>query len=228
MVKKFWSLTALLIAFVAVSCNKEMQSAQPVVPIDSIASYKIIITGTWKAPGHTVPAGNHFTPFIGMVHNSTAHLFQLDAPASKGIEAVAEDGNSVPLQNEIAGYLSGGNAFSKFVVSLPDITGTDSAIIRLGSKNSLVSFASMIAPSPDWFVGMDSYNLIQKNAWVKEVTITAAGYDAGTEDGDVFGYNNPETTPQQKVSYLTPANASVIANSNAVIAPFVTVRLIKQ
>ena len=201
---------------------------QPVVPIDSAASYKIIITGTWKAPNHTIPAGNHFTQFTGIVHSSAMHLFQVGTLASKGIEAVAEDGNIAPLQNEIDSYIAGGKAFSKFIVSLPNITGADSAIIHLNSKNAFVSFASMIAPSPDWFAGLDSYNLIEKTPWIKDVTITVAGYDAGTEEGDVFGYNNPETMPQQKVSYLTPANASVIANNNAVIAPFVTVRFVKQ
>ncbi len=220
------SIALIIACFTA--CKKDVEIAAPIMQIDSVATYKIIITGLWKAPAHTVPPGNHFTTFVGMVHNSGSYIFQLDKLAGKGLEDVAEVGSNNALLNEIAGYVSGGNALHNFMISIPGITGTDSAIIRVTSKNALISFASMIAPSPDWFAGLDSYNLIQKDAWVKDVSVQVAGYDAGTENGDVFGYDNPETVPQQKVTYLSPANASVIANNNAVIAPFVSVRLIKQ
>jgi Spondin_N len=85
----------------------------------------------------------------------------------------------------------------------------------------------MIAPSPDWFVGIDSYNLIQNGKWINDITIPVYGYDAGTEDGDVFGYANPATVPQQPINLMTPTNASVIANGNIVIAPFARVRFVK-
>ena len=196
--------------------------------IDSAASYKIIITGIWKMPQHTVPAGNHFTKFNGLIHNNTCKLFSLGSLASLGVENVAEVGNNIALVSEMDNDINAGNASGKFFISLPNITGSDSAIVNVSLKHSLVSFESMIAPSPDWFAGLNSYNLVQTGKWVNDITVDIYGYDAGTEDGDVFGYNNPATYPQQYISYLTPANASVIANGNSSIAPFATVRFIKQ
>ncbi len=214
--------------FLVTSCKKRSVAVITATPIDSVAAYKIIITGLWKMPQHTVPAGNHFTKFVGMVHTDSSHIFVLGTLASVGVKNVAEEGKIAVLQNEIANYISTSKALNTFYVTLPNITGTDSAIINLTSKNSLISFESMIAPSPDWFVGIDSYNLIQRNKWVIDTTLNVPGYDAGTEDGDVFGYNNPVTSPQQNISLLTPANASVIANGNTDMAPFISVRFIKQ
>ncbi len=196
-------------------------------PIDSVASYKIIVTGTWAMPQQTVPANNHFTQFIGLIHSDACRIYQLGTLASKGVENVAEEGKPAVLNMELDNNIAAGKALSKFFISLPNITATDSATLNVTIKHSKISFESMIAPSPDWFVGIDSYNLIQNGKWVKDITIPAYGYDAGTEDGDVFGYANPATVPQQNISYMTPTNASIIANGNASIAPFASIRFVK-
>ncbi len=86
----------------------------------------------------------------------------------------------------------------------------------------------MVAPSPDWFMGISNVSLLQNNKWVDSLTLNIKVYDAGTEQGDVFGYNNPSTVPQQTVTILTPANASVLANGNTAIIPIATVRFTKN
>ena len=85
----------------------------------------------------------------------------------------------------------------------------------------------MIAPSPDWFAGINRYDLLQGNQWVNTITIPIYLYDAGTEDGDVFGYDNPASMPQQTVRILTAAGASVLANGNATLASIGTLKFVK-
>ena len=46
--------------------------------------------------------------------------------------------------------------------------------------------ASMIAPSPDWFIGLSGLNLYANKRWVADTTVQLFVYDAGTENGDVF------------------------------------------
>lgn len=234
--KQFYTIifTGSLVIFSA-SCRKESEQMPAIiappaapVPIEANASYKIIITGTWASPQHTIPPGFHFTKFVGLVHSPAAYIFHLGATASLGVENVAEVGNDIALNNEMDSYISSGKALNKFNITIPGITGNQFATVNVNTQHSLISFESMIAPSPDWFTGIDSYDLIQNGKWVTDVTVAVPGFDAGTEEGDVFAYNNPPTNPQQNVSVLTPANASVIANGNVVIAPFVTVRFIKQ
>ncbi len=203
-------------------------TAAPTAPIDSTASYTVTVTGTWKNPEHTIPNNYHFTQFIGLVHSKNAGFYTYGNLASKGVEDVAEVGNSVVLKNEMNVLVEAGNAIAPFYITIQGITGSASTSLVANIKSSYITFESMIAPSPDWFAGIDNYNLIQNGKWVTDITVPVFGYDAGTEDGDVFGYNNPATTPQQPISLMTPANASVIANGNVSIAPFATVRFVKQ
>jgi hypothetical protein len=205
----------------------EIVETQSVIKIDSTASYKLIITGTWAAPQHTIPVTEHFTQFIGLIHGSECNVYKVGTLASKGVEDVAERGNIVVLKREMDSLIMLNKALSKFFLTIPGIVGKDYATINVNIKNANISFESMLAPTPDWFVGVDSYNLIQNGKWITDITIPVYGYDAGTEDGDVFGYANPATLPQQPISLMTPANASVIANGNAVIAPFASLRIVK-
>lgn len=227
-----FALLLLLTSISMVSCKKD--AAQELVneinnpQIDSSASYKIIITGTWKMPQHVVPASDHFSDFVGLVHSDACMLYKLGTLASKGAEDIAERGNAIEINKEMDAYINANKALSKFLITLTSITAKDSTTINATIKNSRISFESMIAPSPDWFVGIDSYNLIQSGKWITDITLPIYGYDAGTEEGDVFGYANPATVPQQPISLMTPANASVITNGNATIAPFATVRFIKM
>jgi Spondin_N len=221
----------LCVLFAFVSCKKDrvddIIETTPVINIDSTASYKIIIKGTWASPQHAIPPTEHFTQFIGLIHSEECTVYKLGALASKGVENVAEIGNSTVLKKEMDSLIAINKALSKFFLTISGIIDKDSTNISVNIKNSRISFESMLAPTPDWFVGIDSYNLVQNGKWVNDITIPVYGYDAGTEDGDVFGYANPATVPQQPISLMTPANASVIANGNAVIAPFASVRFVK-
>jgi hypothetical protein len=227
----FFITTIFYLLPLITSCKKENVAPATMVenepPIDSTASYKIIITGTWAMPQHTIPTNKHFTQFVGLIHSDDCSVYKLSSLATLGVENVAEIGNSTVLKTEMDGYISSGKALNKFFITPTGIAGTDSATISVNIKNARISFESMIAPSPDWFVGIDSYNLIQNGKWVTDMTVPVYGYDAGTEDGDVFGYANPATVPQQPISLMTTANASVIANGNMVIAPFASLRIVK-
>ena len=75
----------------------------------------------------------------------------------------------------------------------------------VSSEHSMVSLLTMIAPSPDWFVGVNSLNLREDNQWLEQVTIQLNSYDAGTEEGSTFSLANPATDPQQTVMGLDAA-----------------------
>jgi Spondin_N len=194
----------------------------------SDANYKIEITGQWKAPGFTVPPGAHFTYFTGMVHNSATHMWENGKLASKGVEYIAEQGYILEAIAEIDTNIANKKAIASFLIPPPDITAKITGNIYCNSNFSYISCQSMIAPSPDWFVGVDGFNLFQNKNWIADTTINLYVYDAGTEDGDVFGYANPETVPQQKISKLIPSNATVLANGNSSLGPIATIRFIRQ
>ena len=186
------------------------------------------ITGKWQGPAFTVPAGVHFTTFAGMVHHSKANLWQPGSLATLGVKNVAEVGNTVAINVEIDSMIASGPALERLAFSPPSATGQVTGSIRANSNFPQLSLASMIAPSPDWFIGLSSFSLYRDKQWVKDTTINLYVYDAGTEEGDVFGYSNPATVPQQPISLQTAARATVLANGNATLAPIATIRLKRQ
>ena len=218
MLKGFIASCLLLLLF---SCKKE--TATPF----SEAAYKITVTGQWQMPQFGVPPNVHFTYFAGMIHNSTAYLWRPGSNASPGIRNVAEYGGLTQIIQETDSIIYQKNSISHIAFPPPSATGTVSSNVYCNSNYSYVSFASMIAPSPDWFIGVSSLNLYNNNQWLKDTLINLFVYDAGTKDGDVFSMTGPATTPQEPIMLQTPARATVLANGNAILAPIATVRFMK-
>ena len=57
----------------------------------------------------------------------------------------------------------------------------------------------MIAPSPDWFVGVDSLNLYENGSFVDEKVVTLFAYDAGTDSGTNYTSPDDPTDPPEPI-----------------------------
>ncbi|MEO5945673.1 MAG: spondin domain-containing protein [Chitinophagaceae bacterium] len=218
-------LLSLLVSLFILSCKKSSIDESPAF---SDAVYSVEFTGKWKAPEFGVPAGVHFTTILGMIHNNQTYQWKLGELASWGVERIAESGNTTPMVMEIDSIVAIGKATSYVVITAPTPTGSNKTNIFCNSNYSFISFETMLAPTPDWFTGISSFNLYANNKWVTDTTVDLYSYDAGTETGDVFGYDNPETSPKEKVHILTPSQATVLTNGNGTLAPIASVRFIKN
>jgi hypothetical protein len=214
----------LLFLIFLLSCKKEEIIKESEY---SEATYAIEVKGLWASPDFTVPAGVHFTNFAGMVHNADGELWKPGKLATKGVENVAETGSTTAILLEIDSVIRSKNALSLILFTPPSATGTKKSTIYCNSNYSIISVASMIAPSPDWFIGLSGLNLYPNKKWVVDTTVQLFVYDAGTEDGDVFGYNNPPTNPQQPIYLLTVNEAMVLANGNTQLKAIAELRLTK-
>ncbi len=193
----------------------------------SEATYAVEVTGKWSSPDFTVPAGVHFTSFAGMVHNANGELWKPGKLATKGVENVAETGSTTAILLEIDSVIRTKNALSLILFTPPTATGTRKTNFYCNTNYSMISFASMIAPSPDWFIGLSGLNLYNNNKWAADTTVQLFVYDSGTEDGDVFGYSNPVTNPQQPILLLDASKATVLANGNPSLKAIAEVRFTK-
>ena len=209
------------------SCKKEEYSVQTREEIFD-ASYTVRIRLNWQGPAFAVPPMAHVTPLMGMVHSKAVRLWNQGSQATKGLEDLAELGNNTAINLELDAFIAGKNALAKFMLPAPNITGGFDTVLTFNKNFSCISFASMLAPSPDWFLGLNSIDLVTNNNWIKDTTVNLMLCDAGTEDGDIFGYDNPATDPQQNIVALTPANAMSLANGNAAINVLGTVQFVKN
>jgi len=65
-----------------------------------------------------------------------------------------------------------------------------------------VTFLSMIAPSPDWFVGAHIETLLADGKFVDTITVDVLAYDAGTDDGNSYQSADDDTQPKGVIQGL--------------------------
>ena len=92
-----------------------------------------------------------------------------------------------------------------------DPTATRTMVITAKDMYSKVSVIAMIAPSPDWFVGVDSVELCGNDGkWKESVSaISLPAWDAGTDSGTMFVTADVETTPKDVVKLITADNTEL-------------------
>ena len=173
------------------------------------ATYSVTYTGAWTAvatPGG-VPDGAHFSPLIGSVHNASVAFLEAGGKATPGIESMAERGRTATLTKEIEA--AGANALS--VLRKDSGSGaTDSSTFEavvLTADHPRITLLSMLAPSPDWFVGVFGLSLLDaEGGWVEALTVDLHPWDAGTEEGDEFSFDNAATVPHGTITSLRGAS----------------------
>ena len=77
-------------------------------------------------------------------------------------------GQTRTLKGEIESHISGGKALQLILPAGPGL-GAEGELtniqVKVSSNFSRVSLISMLAPSPDWFVGIDSHDLCDNGQW---------------------------------------------------------------
>ena len=166
------------------------------------ATYTMTFEGLWTVEDITdagMPGGAHFTEVVGATHNSGTTIWVSGGRASAGVENVAELGSVGTLLNEIGRNANAGvvvRAGSSFNAPTQTVSGT----FTITANHPLVSVLSMVAPSPDWFVGVSSLRLYD-NGWRNRV-VDLYPYDAGTEQGSGWSLSNPATIPQGVITSI--------------------------
>jgi hypothetical protein len=82
----------------------------------------------------------------------------------------------------------------------------------------------MVAPSPDWFVGVAGLSLLEDGAWVQERSVDLYPWDAGTDSGATYRAADRVTAPPQPIQRLTGPPVST-GSSVAPMGRFVFRRL---
>jgi spondin N len=165
------------------------------------ATYKVTFEGTWSQSNHPAdfPNGAHFSGMIGGTHTTAISFWDVGALASPGIESMAESGSKTLLTQEVDAQISAGNAGRVLSGSGFGSPGRTSMTFDITSAFPAVTIVSMIAPSPDWFVGVSGLELFQNGMWRDQVVVSLAPYDAGTDSGTMYTSGNSNTNPADPI-----------------------------
>ena len=199
----------------------------PTVTAAPVALYRITFDSTWSAQSHPtdIPRNPHFSRLIGGTHRSAVKFWEDGGMATEGIRLMAEQGRTIPLDQEIEAAIAAGNAKQLLVGGSidrsPDRTSLDFEIYR---DFPLVTLVSMLAPSPDWFVGVNSLSLIENGDWVSEKVIPLGVWDAGTDSGATYGAPDQRTVPQDRI-HLIRSGPLVVGSAVPPVGTFTFRRL---
>lgn len=171
--------------------------------IDEFARYKIEFIAFWSNethPGNYVKSA-HFSPFVAYSHNNSegAKIFTKGQIATAGIEDMAETGATTKLNQEIDMLIESNVAFKKTQGSVFDSPGSDSAELEVSRDYKYITFVSMVAPSPDWFVSATA-GLLEDGKWLDKAEFELTTYDAGSDSGQTLTAADDDTRPKELVA----------------------------
>ena len=188
------------------SPETESPETEPPMPAESEARYRVTFAATWSAATHPTnfPSGPHFSGLIGATHDADTRIWQLGELASDGIEQMAETGGKSKLRAEITALIAAGSAHGE--LSGGGLSTSPSRVILefdVVATHAYVTLVSMLAPSPDWFVGVPALSLLESGTWKDREEVMLLLYDAGTDDGARFMSGDADSVPAQPISRLT-------------------------
>lgn len=203
----------LLVAAAAVAvCAGSVQATAQTCTFSPSAEYRVRFDATWSAQTLPVqfPASAHFSGLVGAAHNANVEFWAPGQLASSGVASVAETGSVSQMNNEVNAAVNADNALARINGGAVSISpGNVSTTFTVNTDYPLITLITMIAPSPDWFVGTHGENLLIDGNWVESLTVPLFGYDSGTDSGTTFVASNQDTQPPQPISLLSGALVEV-------------------
>ncbi|MCS1409741.1 MAG: hypothetical protein M2R45_02926 [Verrucomicrobia subdivision 3 bacterium] len=169
------------------------------------ARFSVVFNAMWSPSLHPTdfPSNPHFSGLIGATHNEDLVFWEPGGTATPGIENMAETGGKSLLDSEIQTYTAMGTAQNLLSGGgIGQSPGSVSLEFEATQSHPLVSLVSMVAPSPDWFVGVHGLSLLVNGDWVNELSVDLFAYDAGTDSGVTYTSEDQDTLPQGVITRL--------------------------
>ena len=192
-------------------------SASPTTPtVDpatapASARYRATFQASWSAATHPVdfPESAHFSALVGGTHAARVTFWRDGSLATDGIKDMAERGLTSTLAAEINAAVAMGTAQRAFTGgNVPVSPGVATAEFDVSQSYPLVTLVSMIAPSPDWFVGVSGLALFENGRWIAERRIDLHPWDAGTDGGATFLSPDVALAPRLPIAQIVTAPLS--------------------
>uniref|UniRef100_A0A8C6KG46 Spondin-1 n=1 Tax=Nothobranchius furzeri TaxID=105023 RepID=A0A8C6KG46_NOTFU len=176
------------------------------------AKYRVTFYGNWSEKIHPKDyprRANHWSALIGASHSKNYVLWEYGGTASEGVKQVAELGSPVKMEEEIRQKGDDVLTVIKMKAQWPawqplNVRAAPSAEFSVDRTRHLMSFLTMMGPSPDWNVGLSAEDLCTKECgWAQKVVQDLIPWDAGTDGGVSYESPNKPTLPQDKIRPLT-------------------------
>ena len=126
---------------------------------------------------------------------------------------MSQTGSRDPLNDEIDAMIAtgGGQYRVNSPIRVNPSPDTISFTFDISDSHPYLSLTSMIAPSPDWFVGFRNLNLFEGGSWAESKIVQFSPYDSGSDSGTTFASPNQDTQPREGIAALLMVQFSLLA-----------------
>lgn len=155
--------TLLLLILLLLSC-KTRDDAE-IIPLNKSETYTVTFAFSWDPLVFPTdyPSNPHFSPIVGWVHKRENSLFTPGTIASDGIEQMAEDGITGTLVDELKMRINKDEGLKTYVESgNSGGSGIVSFDVEVTTEFPSVTLATMLAPSPDWYIACVNVMLLEE------------------------------------------------------------------
>ena len=179
------------------------------------ATYGVTFRAVWNASSHgsrpPFPSNPHFSRVVGAAHTPAVSFWSSGGIATPGIESMAETGSVSSLCREIDEEADRGGSTPCVRGAQPSFPSPGTARLSFEATEDvpLLTLVSMIAPSPDWFVGVSGMPLMEDGCWRERIEMELVGYDAGTDSGATFTARDTDVTPHEPIGLIRELPAAV-------------------
>ena len=207
------------------STGSQSCSCLPACSAQGSASYSVEFDFTWPSGNYNVPPGPHWSFPVFTTHTPCAVVWRTGVLPTQGLEVLAEVGGTSTIASEISNF--GGHRRSYVTANvLFAATGRRSGNVVVDNKRFLLSTLSMIAPSPDWFVGVDSVPLCVNDTFIASATYNLYPHDAGSDSGSTYTARDADLNPKINVSRIFPTSGTDVFTASGVASiPMGTLRI---
>jgi len=135
--------------------------------------------GTYRVEFTNTTSGQYFTPPNFAGHSQRVDVFEPGEEASPGVQAVAENGATTVLADELTEAVDDSSLGVSGVGGEEPIAPGETVTFEFTTENNYLSIVSMIICTNDGFGGIDSERLPSEDG--ESETFGVQDYDAGTE-----------------------------------------------
>lgn len=191
---KFKSINTLVaLSLILAACGSDDDgvptgTVDPEIPIT--ASYSATITTDFTEENFPTdyPSDATFGTIVVITHAPDVNIYSLGQLASEGVEDYVENGDVDALRSFISAQLGEENE-GKFIIQTENTIAANASKtfnLTITPTRSRVTILANINPSPDWFVGVSSFDIIDGETLITNATIGLQAIDAGTSTGDTY------------------------------------------
>lgn len=176
------------------------------------AIYEVAILNDWGLENYpqNFPDNAHLSAIGGAAHNASISFWEFAEVASTGIVDIAEFGVvDAFIDGEVAAGIEAGFVDAPIVIleqtgpSINGAPGIQTFNVEMRQPWPLFTFATKLAPSPDWFVGMSSLPLYDiATGWEDNFQTTLPLMDGGTKSAATPMNGGPSTSPSDPINFV--------------------------